>query len=63
MRRQCELLGVNRSSLDYVPKGESEFNLAIMRMIDEAHTKMPFYGRRRMREVRRWGREGALNRT
>ena len=50
IRRQCELLGVNRSSLEYVPKGESEFNLAVMRMIDEAHTKMPFYGRRRIRE-------------
>jgi hypothetical protein len=50
IRRQCELLGVNRSSLDYVPKGESELNLAVMRMIDETHTKIPFYGRRRMRE-------------
>jgi putative transposase len=50
LRRQCELLGVNRSSLDYVAKGESELNLAVMRMIDETHTKMPFYGRRRMRE-------------
>ena len=50
LRRQCELLGVNRSSLDYVAKGESELNLAVMRMIDETHTKIPFYGRRRMRE-------------
>jgi putative transposase len=50
LRRQCELLGVNRSSLDYIPKGESELNLALMRVIDETHTKLPFYGRRRMRE-------------
>jgi putative transposase len=50
IRRQCELLGVNRSSLHYMPKGESEFNLSLMRMIDEAHTKMPFYGKRKMVE-------------
>jgi hypothetical protein len=36
--------------MDYIAKGESELNLAVMRMIDETHTKIPFYGRRRMRE-------------
>jgi putative transposase len=45
IRRQCELLGVNRSSLSYAPKGESEYNLMAMKMIDEAQ---PFYGKRRM---------------
>lgn len=50
LRQQCELLSVNRSSLDYIPKGESELNLALMKMIDETHTRLPFYGRRRMRE-------------
>jgi putative transposase len=48
IRRQCELLGVNRSTLKYERKGESAFNLALMKMIDEAHTEMPFYGKRRM---------------
>lgn len=48
IRRQCDLLSVNRSSLHYIPKAESEFNLTVMRMIDEAHTRMPFYGKRRM---------------
>jgi len=42
--RQCELLGLSRSSLYYVAKGESEENLHLMRMIDEEYTQMPYYG-------------------
>ena len=48
VRRQCELLGVNRASLYYTPVGESEENLRLMRLIDEQYTKTPFYGSRRM---------------
>ena len=48
MRRQCELLGVNRSGLYYQPVGESEENLMLMRLIDEQYTRHPFYGSRRM---------------
>ena len=48
VRRQCELLGVNRASLYYKPLGESEENLRLMRLIDEQYTKTPFYGSRRM---------------
>jgi putative transposase len=50
VRRQCELLGVNRSSLYYEPTGESEENLQLMRLIDEQYTRTPFYGSRRMTE-------------
>ena len=50
MRRQCELLGVNRSGLYYEPVGESEENLALMRLLDEQFTRTPFYGSRRMTE-------------
>jgi putative transposase len=50
VRRQCELLGVNRSGLYYEPAGESEENLRIMRLLDEQYTRTPFYGSRRMRE-------------
>ena len=50
MRRQCELLGVNRSGLYYEPAGESEENLQLMRLLDEQYTRTPFYGSRRMRE-------------
>jgi putative transposase len=50
VRRQCELLGVNRSGLYYQPVGESEENLRLMRLLDEQYTRVPFYGSRRMTE-------------
>src|SRR5579875_429294 len=46
--RQCELLGVARSSWYYTPAGESDENLALMRLLDEQYTRTPFYGVRRM---------------
>lgn len=48
MVRQCELLGLARSSYYYTPVGESEENLAYMRLIDEQYLSTPFYGSRRM---------------
>ncbi len=48
VRRQCELLGLNRSSLYYEPAGETPENLRLMRLIDEQYTACPFYGSRRM---------------
>ena len=50
VRRQCELLGVNRSGLYYEPLGESKENLIVMRMLDEQYTRTPFYGSRKMAE-------------
>jgi putative transposase len=50
VRRQCELLGVNRSGLYYELVGESEENLRFMRLIDEQYTRAPFYGSRKMTE-------------
>jgi putative transposase len=50
VRRQCELLGLNRSSLYYEPVGETAENLRLMRLIDEQYTACPFYGSRRMTE-------------
>ena len=35
LRKQCELLSVNRSNLYYEPVPESEENLAMMRLMDE----------------------------
>jgi putative transposase len=46
--RQCELVGLLRSSLYYRPRGVSEENLWLMRLIDEQYTRTPFYGIRRM---------------
>jgi putative transposase len=48
VRRQCELLGLNRSTAYYTGVGESEANLCLMRRIDEQYLKTPFYGSRRM---------------
>ena len=50
VRRQCELLGVDRSGLYYEPVGESEENLLRMRLLDEQYTRTPFYGSRKMTE-------------
>ena len=50
IRRQCELLGLNRSGLYYEPVDESEENLRLMRLMDEQYTRAPFYGSRRMTE-------------
>jgi putative transposase len=48
VRRQCELLGLARSSLYLEPIGESAENLKLMRMMDEQYLKTPFFGSRRM---------------
>jgi putative transposase len=48
VRRQCELLGLNRSTWYYEPVPESAANLALMRRIDEQYLRRPYYGSRRM---------------
>ena len=48
VRRQCEIIGLARSSLYYEPGSESAENLALMRRIDEQYLKTPFYGSRKM---------------
>jgi putative transposase len=48
VRRQCALLGLNRSSWYYEPAAEAEENLRLMRLIDGRYTDCPFYGSRRM---------------
>jgi putative transposase len=48
VRRQCELLGLNRSGVYYRPAAESAENLELMALIDRQYTTRPFYGSRRM---------------
>lgn len=48
LRRQCELLGLNRSAWYYERAPESPENLQLMRLIDEQYTRTPFYGWPRM---------------
>ena len=51
MRRQCELLGVSRSSLYYTPVEIDAEQLALMRRIDELHLKHPFFGSRMLTQT------------
>lgn len=48
VQRQCELLGLARSSWYYKPVPEDPEDLRLMRLIDEQYTRTPFYGVRRM---------------
>jgi putative transposase len=48
VRRQCELLGLNRSSLSYESVGESTWNLALMARLDRLHLEYPFFGSRKL---------------
>ena len=42
------MLGLNRSSLDYEPAGDTPENLRLRRLIDEPDTACPFYDSRRI---------------
>jgi putative transposase len=56
VRRQCELFGISRSGVYYVPVEPDSEELELMRQIDELHLEYPFYGSRSIaRELR--GRE------
>jgi putative transposase len=46
--RQCDLVGLARSSYYYLSEGETAKNLHLMRLLDEQYTRTPFYGVRRM---------------
>lgn len=46
--RQCDLLGLPRSTYYYQAQGESPENLQLMRLLDEQYTQTPYYGVRRM---------------
>jgi putative transposase len=61
VRRQCELLGLSRSSLYYQPAAETADNVRLMGLIDREYTARPFLGSRRLTE---WliGRGESVNR-
>ncbi len=48
IRRQCELVGLNRATYYYQPASDSPLNLLLMRLIDEQYLRTPFLGYRRM---------------
>lgn len=47
--RQCDLIGLSRSSYYYQPSQDSAFDDQLMRLIDEEYTRHPYYGSRRIR--------------
>jgi len=53
IKRQCELLGLNRASYYYEPARESELNLTLMRLIDQMYMETPSYGYPRMTQMLR----------
>src|SRR6266702_5837139 len=46
--RQCDLVGLPRSTYYYHTQGESAENLTVMRLLDKQYTDTPYYGVRRM---------------
>lgn len=47
--RQCQLVGLSRSSLYYrSSRGDGQYAEELMRLIDEQYTRTPFYGTRRI---------------
>ena len=61
VRRQCELLGLNRSTFYYEAAAETPENLRLMRLLDQEYTAHPFLGSRRLTQ---WliGQGEAVNR-
>lgn len=48
--RQCQILGMARSTVYYQPRSVSAINLVLMRRIDELHLEHPFMGARMLRD-------------
>lgn len=46
--RQCQLLGIARSSFYYKKPAPSEEELTLLRWLDQQYLDTPFYGSRRM---------------
>ena len=55
MKRQCELIGLSRSTHYYHPKAPDEKSVllkeAIMAEIDQIHTKYPYFGQRKIQKI------------
>ena len=48
LRRQCQLLGLNRGVVYYEPVEIGAYELELMSLIDRQYLRTPFYGSRRM---------------
>ncbi len=57
LSRQCDLLGMNRSSFYYRCRRDDGYNDFLMRLIDEQYTRRPTFGVEKMRDwLRNQGR-------
>ena len=50
LKRQCDILGISRSSIYYKPRPIRPEDLAMMKLIDDQYMKTPVYGTRSMRD-------------
>ena len=48
LTRQCQLLGLSRSSLYYQPATDNTEDLSLMALIDRQFLETPYYGSRKM---------------
>ncbi len=65
IRRQCQLLDINRSSYYLGPRQPKKIDdrrLALMRLVDEIYTKYPFFGTRQMRDYLQLNGRGDIER-
>ncbi len=46
--RQCKLLQISKGALYYKPQPIDSYTLTLMDLLDEQHTRTPFYGSRRL---------------
>ncbi|QOR73875.1 hypothetical protein IMZ16_00005 [Cruoricaptor ignavus] len=62
IRKQCDLLCINRSNLYYSPQRERDANLILMTEIDKIHLKYPSFGIRRITRELNWARQAIFAR-
>jgi putative transposase len=48
LTRQCQLLGIGRSSFYYQPQASSDEELKMLKLLDEQYLKTPYYGSRKL---------------
>lgn len=53
IRQQAEILNIARGKLYYKPRGETQLNLHLMKLIDKQYQRTPFYGVPRMTDYLR----------
>ena len=50
LKKQCEILGINRATMYYEPREITQRDQEIMNLLDKEYTKHSFYGARKMKQ-------------